>query len=230
MAMALATTPTAVAIALAITFAATIIIIRTFHSAKPLKIAPSQEVFNTTELLEQILLKVDLKTVLLGQRVSRKFQATIIGSPKLQAALFRTPHTFVTKLEHPIVTPEGYRLRIYYLKTAMKFDFLPGSFLPTFEKLATGSWTRMCSPLLGPSCGSVWYHGDDGEQSFRHLEARESHSNFGEWLEVLLATQERQGREFVEWHKTFEGQELRARIRKRLAAREMYTTCPVLKG
>ena len=44
--------------------------------------------FGTVELLEQILLCVDMKTLLLSQRVDRMFRDTIADSQKLQEALY----------------------------------------------------------------------------------------------------------------------------------------------
>lgn len=49
---------------------------------------------DTPELLESILKLVNVKTLLLAQRVSRRFQVTIKGSPSLQRKLFLTPTTF----------------------------------------------------------------------------------------------------------------------------------------
>lgn len=49
----------------------------------------AQKLFNTTELLESILLEVDdVGTLLLSQRVDRNFKAVIGGSSRLQRALF----------------------------------------------------------------------------------------------------------------------------------------------
>ncbi|KAK3630468.1 hypothetical protein LTR56_009482 [Elasticomyces elasticus] len=49
---------------------------------------PVAMVLTTTELLEDILRRIDMKTLLLSQRVNRTFQATIEGSPSLQQKLF----------------------------------------------------------------------------------------------------------------------------------------------
>lgn len=45
-------------------------------------------VINTIELLEGILINLDMKTLLLSQRVSKQFNAVIAGSTSLQQALF----------------------------------------------------------------------------------------------------------------------------------------------
>lgn len=54
----------------------------------PAEPSAATKVLNTTELLEQILLGVDNKTLLLSQRVSKTFKDTIDRSVKLQRALF----------------------------------------------------------------------------------------------------------------------------------------------
>lgn len=50
--------------------------------------ATASQVFNIVELLEGVLLHVDIKTLLLAQRVSKTWKATIAGSLKLQQTLF----------------------------------------------------------------------------------------------------------------------------------------------
>jgi hypothetical protein len=51
-------------------------------------------VFGTAELFEQILLQVDMKTLLLSQRVNTQWRDTITDSPALQKKLFFKPGTF----------------------------------------------------------------------------------------------------------------------------------------
>lgn len=50
---------------------------------------PAHQVFNTTELIELVLLQLPVREVLLGQRVSKQWQDTVLGSTKLQQALFQ---------------------------------------------------------------------------------------------------------------------------------------------
>lgn len=50
-----------------------------------------EEVFHLPELLETILLHLSQKEILLSQRTSRSFRYTILGSPRLQRALFFAP-------------------------------------------------------------------------------------------------------------------------------------------
>jgi len=56
-------------------------------------------VFGTVELLESILLRLNMKTLLLSQRVDRTFRDTIANSTKLQKALSFEPasHTAAAK-------------------------------------------------------------------------------------------------------------------------------------
>lgn len=49
------------------------------------------EVFNTTELLELIMLNLPLKDMLLLQRVNQFWKDTVLGSVKLQRWLFFRP-------------------------------------------------------------------------------------------------------------------------------------------
>lgn len=51
----------------------------------------TSDVFNITELLEAILKDVPFETLLLSQRVSKRWRATIRGSRRLQQKLFLTP-------------------------------------------------------------------------------------------------------------------------------------------
>lgn len=127
------------------------------------------KVLNTTELLEAILLNVnDTKTLLLSQRVSMAFEATITGSIHLQRALTLQPpqvgelignNNFIYFRE--ISTPEGYSFRIRYNLPSrsgrifyfpleseeesavhtVTFDFEDK--LPTLKVPATGSWRKM---------------------------------------------------------------------------------------
>lgn len=48
-------------------------------------------VFDTTELLETVLVSVDIKTLLLAQRVCRKWKAVINANPSIQKKLFLLP-------------------------------------------------------------------------------------------------------------------------------------------
>jgi len=49
---------------------------------------PVLAILNVVELLEKILFDVDIRTLLLSQRVNKMFKATIDGSHALQEALF----------------------------------------------------------------------------------------------------------------------------------------------
>ncbi|GIZ49081.1 hypothetical protein CKM354_001212100 [Cercospora kikuchii] len=52
---------------------------------------PVRLVFNTTELLELILLELDMKTLLLSQATSHMFHSTIMASPRLRQKLWFDP-------------------------------------------------------------------------------------------------------------------------------------------
>lgn len=70
---------------------------------------PITAVFGAAELLEAILFNVDMRTLLLSQRVSKDFKGTISGSPALQEALFfkaETPATTRGRLDgKPMLNP-----------------------------------------------------------------------------------------------------------------------------
>jgi len=57
-------------------------------NASNIALTPAQQVVNTTELLEQILSFLPMQQVLGKSRVSRKWKATISGSPALRRKLF----------------------------------------------------------------------------------------------------------------------------------------------
>ncbi|KAF2211375.1 hypothetical protein CERZMDRAFT_85541 [Cercospora zeae-maydis SCOH1-5] len=59
-------------------------------------------VFNTVELLEAILVNLDLKTVLMTQRVHRTWKCTIQSSPRLQEKLFLRPTSVNTSILLPV--------------------------------------------------------------------------------------------------------------------------------
>ena len=59
--------------------------------ASPSEWAAVEQVFHLPELLEIILLHLSQKDILLAQRTSRCFRHTIVGSPRLQKALFLAP-------------------------------------------------------------------------------------------------------------------------------------------
>ncbi|CZT23287.1 uncharacterized protein RCC_08998 [Ramularia collo-cygni] len=77
-------------------------------------ISASQRVFNTAELFELILVKVDMKTLLLAQRVDLHWQGTISESSRLQKRLFFTAANpedlYLLELVDP--DPEGYTLLV----------------------------------------------------------------------------------------------------------------------
>ncbi|KAK4624253.1 hypothetical protein CLAFUW4_06077 [Fulvia fulva] len=102
-------------------------------------------VFNTTELLEKILLRTDMKTLLLAQRVCRKWKAVIGASSTIQKKLFMVP---VSNIEEAfrlgILRPPPFNAPI--TRHAPKRLGLPHS----FEEI----------DLLGPMFDFTWHSGN----------------------------------------------------------------------
>ncbi|USW53060.1 Putative F-box domain-containing protein [Septoria linicola] len=68
--------------------------------------SPSTRVFKTYELLENILLHLPLRTLLLSQRVNKSFQDVICRSQKIKQALFLepcSPHVVVEGLVDNVI-------------------------------------------------------------------------------------------------------------------------------
>ena len=118
-------------------------------------------VFATAELLEAILLYVDLKTVLLSQRVSMFWQAVINGSPKLQRALF------APSINDDFYTLEDRQVYTYYnpVKDTTADSFLAGNVEAEYDPEATG-WSELhwltADLLVNPFMQSIfrrerWY-------------------------------------------------------------------------
>lgn len=91
------------------------------------------KVFGTTELLEDILLRVadDFKTLLLSQRVCKDFHATIEHSTSLQKALFST---------EPGASPSIPRMLIY---RKIKIHHDGATFFLSYESEVCGSGMNM---------------------------------------------------------------------------------------
>lgn len=67
-------------------------------------ISARDKVINTTELLENILLFVNLRTLLCSKRVSRQFWDAIDGSITIQKALFFRPLSYPIPKETEAMT------------------------------------------------------------------------------------------------------------------------------
>lgn len=140
-----------------------------------------QKVFDTVELLETILLDVDVHTVLLAQRTSKSFQATIVGSPTLQRRLYcenrlyfrpgtyipssrdRQSHRWRILPEFGFInTPEGYRICIQDFSSngVVMFSFI--GTIPTLQRPATGSWRKMHLPTTNRTFAYADYRIPDG--------------------------------------------------------------------
>ncbi|KAK5732907.1 hypothetical protein LTR17_010180 [Elasticomyces elasticus] len=72
-------------------------------------------VLSTTELLEMILVDVDTKTLLLGQRVNRKWQAVISENKQLQQKLFMRLATRSEAIALGMVQRDARLLQIYHM-------------------------------------------------------------------------------------------------------------------
>ncbi|KAI6853000.1 hypothetical protein KC364_g416 [Hortaea werneckii] len=125
--------------------------------------SPAEKTFHIPELLEMILINVDMQTLLLAQRTTRTFHATINTSPRLLRKLWILPHKVdqtgsVVDERHsrsnarlnPLLVHNSRRLGFKTLllwkgtdKTQpLLIDFHYRS-LETVEKIPSGSWERM---------------------------------------------------------------------------------------
>ncbi|KAI6894421.1 hypothetical protein KC318_g11914 [Hortaea werneckii] len=123
--------------------------------------SPAEKVFNIPELHEMILTHVDMKTVLLAQRTSRVFHATINSSPRLLRKLWMLPHKIdqtgsderasrSSARLNPLLVHNSRRLgfkSILLWKGTDKSQPLIIDFhfrsLEVAEKIPSGSWERM---------------------------------------------------------------------------------------
>jgi hypothetical protein len=91
---------------------------------------PVAAVIGTVELLEQVLLNLDARTLLLSQRVNRTFSNVIAGSIKLQKKLFFKPvDSFQEAIDLGIGCDHGIIGVEYIYETKRRGDFLDN---PTF--------------------------------------------------------------------------------------------------
>ncbi|USW56115.1 hypothetical protein Slin15195_G094340 [Septoria linicola] len=130
---------------------------------------PVRLVFNTTELLELILLELDMKTLLLSQATNQMFNQTIMTSPRLRQKLWfdEDPKLAKTSKPEPMLNPllqsvvtKGKHSHIRFLELEYSsLDFYPAlsrrlkPFEPPTVCIAmapkariakwTGSWRRM---------------------------------------------------------------------------------------
>ncbi|KAI7159760.1 hypothetical protein KC316_g13614 [Hortaea werneckii] len=123
--------------------------------------SPAEKVFNIPELDEMILMNVDMKTVLLSQRTSRVFHATINSSPRLLRKLWMLPHKIdqtgsderasrSSARLNPLLVHNSRRLGFKTLllwkgtdkSQPLMIDFHFRS-LEVAEKIPSGSWERM---------------------------------------------------------------------------------------
>lgn len=84
-----------------------------------------EKILNTNELLENILVRLPIKKLLLAQRVCKHWKALITGSIRLQRALFMVPVPIlgqVLKLKHGLeLRSEKPEVSNYWSKTTLTF-------------------------------------------------------------------------------------------------------------
>ena len=102
----------------------------------------SDKVIDITELLENILLFLPLRSLLIAKRVSTRFSDTITHSTKIQQALFLGPHPVVNDSSKY----SSARGRAGQAKIPMKIRFsMTSSFTST---IALSNRTRGCAELF----------------------------------------------------------------------------------
>ncbi|KAK5718421.1 hypothetical protein LTR15_008148 [Elasticomyces elasticus] len=78
----------------------------------------AKHVFGTGELFDEILKHVDMKTLLLSQRVSRSWKTSIASSSLMQQKLFLKP----AKLEYALILADGYNQAKLFIHATSKFS------------------------------------------------------------------------------------------------------------
>lgn len=99
-------------------------------SSEETKHAASDKVLGTTELLEAVLLELDTKTLLLSQRVSKTFKATITDSLAIQQALFPKPSMTMAPAWNELGFPPGYYT---FFREGSKVSFIDISARPQWN-------------------------------------------------------------------------------------------------
>ncbi|KAK4900066.1 hypothetical protein LTR27_002829 [Elasticomyces elasticus] len=147
---------------------------------------PCGKVLGTVELLEAVLFHLHNKTLLLSQRVSKPFEATITGSTQLQQKLFFKTIPAGTRYlcgqqyckDESCVAPLGRNTRKAHnnpLLSGEKFEVVAGKatvsmcvddefwlrvehrYRPAGTELKTGSWRRMLYCQTGYGRRVLWY-------------------------------------------------------------------------
>ncbi|KAK5746935.1 hypothetical protein LTR17_000566 [Elasticomyces elasticus] len=110
---------------------------------------------NTYELLEMILLRLPVDTLLLSQRVNKQFQSTIANSKPLQQKLFFAPLPTSAVYREPRVNPMFSRLSLcaalplYYCtqKRRLRYHDAPSRLGLLPEELELGQWFAKGVPV-----------------------------------------------------------------------------------
>ncbi|KAK5680432.1 hypothetical protein LTS10_007360 [Elasticomyces elasticus] len=108
-------------------------------------------VLSTTELLEMILVDVDTKTLLLGQRVNRKWQAVISGNNQLQQELFMRLATRSEAIALGMVQPPVGLLKV----ESMDIDQIEGA--SEVALYATTGDILLINPLSTYDCDDMFF-------------------------------------------------------------------------
>ncbi|KAK4902714.1 hypothetical protein LTR27_000653 [Elasticomyces elasticus] len=108
-------------------------------------------VFNTTELLEMILVSVDTKTLLLAQRVNRKWRAVISNNHQLQQKLFMRLATREEAIALGMVQLDARLLQVYNMETD------PMDIVETVESYATAERFVLLNPLAADDRPDIFF-------------------------------------------------------------------------
>ncbi|KAK3641445.1 hypothetical protein LTR56_011258 [Elasticomyces elasticus] len=108
-------------------------------------------VLSTTELLEMILVDVDTKTLLLGQRVNRKWQAVISENKQLQQKLFMRRATRSEAIALGMVQPPAGLLKV----ESMDIDQIDGA--SEVALYATTEDILLINPLSTYDCDDMFF-------------------------------------------------------------------------
>ncbi|KAK3624913.1 hypothetical protein LTR56_020727 [Elasticomyces elasticus] len=108
-------------------------------------------VFNTTELLEMVLVGIDTKTLLLAQRVNRKWRAVISDNHQLQQKLFMRLATREEAIALGMVQADARLLQVDNMDTD------PMNTVEAIEAYATADWFVLLNPLAADDRRDIFF-------------------------------------------------------------------------
>ncbi|KAF2162616.1 hypothetical protein M409DRAFT_26858 [Zasmidium cellare ATCC 36951] len=151
----------------------------------------ADKVFNTTELLETILLSLDFRT-LRRRSINSTFSATIATSPHLQTALSLRPPAHNTTtiytniLWSKISTPEAYNFCLAEHAASGDVVFHFGNKTPSAAEPATGSWRGMYFGVrMTPGRSEIGVRWNGGRHA-RYIAAWKEPCTLGEALDASV--------------------------------------------